>query len=55
MAESFQQNMLEIGVKVDVIKEAYYQHWHVQLCDENDIVMLISYAGRTPRNYGYCS
>lgn len=49
MAESFQQNMLEIGVKVDVIKEAYYQHWHVQLCDENDIVMLISYAGRTPR------
>lgn len=49
MAESFQQNMLEIGVKVDVIKEAYYQHWRVQLCDENDIVMLISYAGRTPQ------
>lgn len=49
MAESFQQNMLEIGVKVDVTKEAYYQHWHVQLCDENDIVMLISYAGRTPQ------
>lgn len=49
MAESFQQNMLEIGVKVDVIKEAYYQHWHVQLCDENDIVMLLSYAGRTPQ------
>lgn len=49
MAESFQQNMLEIGVKVDVIKEAYYQHWHAQLCDENDIVMLISYAGRTPQ------
>lgn len=49
MAESFQQNMLEIGVKVDVIKEAYYQHWHVQLCDENDIVMLISYACRTPQ------
>lgn len=49
MAESFQQNMLEIGVKVDVIKEAYYQHWHVQLCNENDIVMLISYAGRTPQ------
>ena len=49
MAESFQQNMLEIGVKVDVIKEAYYQHWHVQLCDENDLVMLISYAGRTPQ------
>lgn len=49
MAESFQQNMLEIGVKVDVIKEAYYQHWHVQLCDENDVVILISYAGRTPQ------
>lgn len=49
MAESFQQSMLEIGVKVDVIKEAYYQHWNVQLCKEDDIVMLISYAGRTPK------
>ena len=49
MAESFQQSMLEIGVKVDVIKEAYYQHWNVQLCKEGDIVMLISYAGRTPQ------
>ena len=49
MAESFQQSMLEIGVKVDVIKEAYYQHWNVQLCKEDDIVMLISYAGRTPQ------
>ena len=49
MAESFQQSMLEIGVKVDVIKEAYYQHWIVQLCKVGDIVMLISYAWRTPQ------
>ena len=32
-----------------MIKEAYYQHWNVQLCKEGDIVMLISYAGRTPQ------
>lgn len=49
MAESFQQNMLEIGIKVEVIKEAYYQLWYSQLCKENDIVMLISYAGKTPQ------
>ncbi|MEI3326285.1 MAG: MurR/RpiR family transcriptional regulator [Thomasclavelia sp.] len=48
MAESFQQNMLEIGVKVDVVKEHFYQHWRTQSCQKNDIVMIISYAGRTP-------
>lgn len=48
MAESFQQNMLEIGVKVDVIKEHFYQHWSAQACQKDDVVMIISYAGKTP-------
>ena len=47
MAESFQQNMLEIGVKVDVIKEHYYRHWHSQLCNKNDLVIIITYASKT--------
>lgn len=47
MAESFQQSMLEIGVNVEVIKDYYYQHWHTQLCDKNDIAIIISYAART--------
>lgn len=49
MAESFQQNMLEIGVRVEVISEAYYQHWHASLCDKNDIVIIISYSAKTPQ------
>lgn len=48
MAESFQQNMLEIGVKVEVCKERYYQYWHAQSCQKGDVVMIISYAGKTP-------
>lgn len=48
MAESFQQNMLEIGVKVEVVKEHFYQHWNAQSCQKGDVVMIISYAGKTP-------
>lgn len=48
MAESFQQNMLEIGVKVEVVKERFYQHWNAHACKKGDVVMIISYAGRTP-------
>lgn len=48
MAESFQQNMLEIGVQVNVITERYYQHWWSQSCQKGDVVMIISYAGKTP-------
>ena len=47
MAESFQQNMLEIGVRIEVVKEHFYQHWHAQSCQKGDVVMIISYAGRT--------
>lgn len=48
MAESFQQNMLEIGVKVEVVKERFYQHWNALACQKGDVVMIISYAGKTP-------
>lgn len=48
MAESFQQNMLEIGVKIDVIKERFYQHWYAQSYSKDDLVIIISYAGKTP-------
>lgn len=48
MAESFQQNMLEIGVRVEVIKERFYQQWSAQSCQKDDVVLIISYAGRTP-------
>lgn len=49
MAECFQQNMLEIGVKVDVVKDHFYQHWNATSCKKGDVVMVISYAGRTPQ------
>ena len=48
MAECFQQNMLELGLRIDVAKERYYQHWYAYSCQKGDVVMLISYAGRTP-------
>lgn len=48
MAECFQQNMLELGLRIDVEKERYYQHWYAHSCQKGDVVMLISYAGRTP-------
>jgi len=48
MAESFQQNMLEIGVRIEVVKERFYQHWFAQSCQKGDVVLIISYAGKTP-------
>jgi len=48
MAESFQQNMLEIGVRVEVVKERFYQHWTTQSCQKGDVVLIVSYAGKTP-------
>ncbi len=48
MAESFQQNMLEIGVNVEVIVDRYYQSWHSTSLHKGDVVIVISYAGRTP-------
>ncbi len=51
MAESFQQNMLEIGVNVDVVKDYYYQNWATANCKKGDVVIIISYANRTPWLY----
>lgn len=48
MVESFQQNMLEIGVKIEVVKERFYQHWTAQSCQKGDVVLIVSYAGKTP-------
>lgn len=48
IAECFQQNMLEIGIKVDVIKERYYQHWTINAMQKGDTAIIISYANRTP-------
>jgi len=48
MVESFQQNMLEIGVRVEVVKERFYQHWTAQSCKKGDVVLIVSYAGKTP-------
>lgn len=48
MAESFQQNMLEIGIRVEVVKERFYQHWAAQSYQKGDVVLIISYAGKTP-------
>lgn len=47
IAESFRQNMLEIGVDVDVNTHDYYQHWKTEMMDQHDVVIVISYANRT--------
>lgn len=47
MAESFQQNMMEIGAKVDVVSQPFYQHWYTVNAKKDDVVIIISYANRT--------
>ncbi|HIU13693.1 MAG TPA: MurR/RpiR family transcriptional regulator [Candidatus Fimiplasma intestinipullorum] len=47
IAEGFRQNMMEIGVAVEIVKEKFYQHWISQSCTDRDLVMLITYACRT--------
>lgn len=48
MAECFQQNMLEIGKRVDVITDYYYQNWTASTYQKGDVIIVISYANRTP-------
>lgn len=48
IAECFQQNMLEIGVRVELYPQSYYQHWAGASCQKGDVVIIISYANRTP-------
>lgn len=47
MAECFQQNMLEIGVDVEVITIPLYQHWHTFLMGKDDLAIFISYSNKT--------
>lgn len=47
MAESFQQNMIEIGVLVDVVTYDFNQHWSSCASKEGDVVIVISYLGKT--------
>ncbi|MFR7590997.1 MAG: MurR/RpiR family transcriptional regulator [Longibaculum sp.] len=48
MAECFQQNMLEIGKRVEVYTQSYYQHWSATTYQKDDVVIVISYANRAP-------
>lgn len=48
MAESFQSNMQEIGKLVQLGKTKYDQHWMSCAMDQEDVVILITYAARTP-------
>jgi len=47
-AESFQQHMLEIGKNVEVENHIHYQHWKAVALTKKDVVIVISYANRTP-------
>jgi len=44
----FQQNMLEIGVKIEIVNQSYYQYWLSQTFQKDDVVMIISYNNNTP-------
>lgn len=46
-AETFQQNMLEIGVRVEVCKEKFYQHWYSNACQKGDVAIIMTYSNRT--------
>lgn len=48
MAECFKQNMLEIGVRVDIAIHPYDQHWSIVNMKDNSVVIITSYAHRTP-------
>lgn len=48
IVSTFQQNMLEIGVKIEIANQSYYQHWLSQTFQKDDVVMIISYNNNTP-------
>lgn len=48
MAESFQSNMQEIGTIVQLGNTYYDQHWLACSMSLGDVVIVISYAARTP-------
>ena len=48
MAESFRQNMLELGKNVLVEKQIFYQIKVAETLKKGDLAIVISYANRTP-------
>lgn len=48
MAESFRQNMLELGKNVLVEKQIFYQLKVAETLKKGDLAIVISYANRTP-------
>ncbi|WP_418553266.1 MurR/RpiR family transcriptional regulator [Longibaculum muris] len=46
MAESFQHNMMEIGKRVELVSNHYFQYWMSSNYKEDDVVVIISYASR---------
>lgn len=47
-AKNFQQNMMEIGKPIEISTTNYDQHWSVCCKKETDLVIVISYLGKTP-------
>lgn len=48
VAENFRQNMQEIGQPIEIATSMYDQHWSTCIKGQNDLVIVISYMGRTP-------
>lgn len=48
IAENFRQNMMEIGKTIEIASTNYDQHWSVCCKKETDLVIVISYLGKTP-------
>lgn len=48
MAESFKHNMMEIGKRVEIYDNHYYQYWMSSQFTSDDLVMIITYASRSP-------
>ena len=51
MAESFRQNMLEIGKNVIVEKQFFYQTKVAETLKKGDLAIVISYANKTPEDF----
>ena len=48
VAENFRLNMQEIGVQIEISDNVYDQHWSACIKDQGDLVIVISYLGKTP-------
>lgn len=48
VAENFRQNMQEIGKPVEIATTKYDQHWSTRVKNKDDLVIVISYLGKTP-------